>query len=73
MFLLLRAFIAVAAGDGIADEFDLSAGVGGARDKATTLVEYETPELRVELITLNSVHQTDEVTAFRQCGSECNH
>ena len=67
---LIQSLVAIATGDRIADEFDLSRREGGSLNELTTLVKYETPELRKELITLNDVHQMDKMTSLGQGGGE---
>ena len=63
---LVCAFIAITAGDGIADEFDLSCRQGGGVHQSTTLVEHEAPELREELVALDDIHQSDGMTGVGQ-------
>ena len=66
-FLLLQTLVAIAAGDGITDEFDLSGGESGCLYQIFAFVEYKAPELREELIALDSIHQSDCMHAIRKC------
>ena len=70
MVFFAKTFVAIAAGDGIADEFDLSGGEGGGLNEPTAWIEHESPELREELITFDDIHQTDEMTAVGQGGGK---
>ena len=73
MLLLLQTLVAIAAGDGVADEFDLSGRQERCFDELTALVEHKTPELREELVALDDIHQTHQMTALGQCCCQRHH
>ena len=68
--VLVESLVAIATGDGVADELNLSRREGRRLSELAPLVEHETPELRIELITLDGIHQTHGMTAFRQSRSQ---
>ena len=67
--LLLRAFHAVAARDAVANELNLAFRRGRRSGQAATLVEHESPELRVAEQTFYAIHQPHGVaTGCEGCG-----
>lgn len=70
VLVLVGAFVAIATGDGVADELDLTVWEGWRREERLARVEDEAPELGVHLVALNGIHQTDGVTGIGQGGGE---
>ena len=72
-FFLFQSFVAIAAGDGITDEFDLSGGKSRRLHQLFALVEHKAPKLREELIALDGIHQSDRMHAIRKCCGKRHH
>ena len=72
-FLLFQSFVAIAAGDGITDEFDLSERKSWRFHQLFALVEHEAPELWEELIALDGIHQSYCMNTIRKSCGKCHY